>query len=94
MGRTGAYALQLENGEELTSQYEQIAPLSEPGDLVLMDFLTLHQSGHNVSDRPRWTMQFRYFNFVDPMGIRISWAGSFASGQNFRDIVPELDADK
>ena len=39
--KTGAYAMRLENEESLIAQYGTVAPLSEPGDLVLMDFLTL-----------------------------------------------------
>jgi hypothetical protein len=56
-----------------------------------MDFLTLHASGHNVSDRPRWTMQWRLFNFADPTGIRIGWRG-FARGFEFKEMPPEMRA--
>ena len=55
-----------------------------------MDFLTLHQSGQNVSDRSRWSMQFRYFNFADPVGVDIAWAGSYAAGMKFEDILPGM----
>ncbi len=57
--KTGAYAMRIENEKALLDQYGVIAPLSEPGDLILMDFLTLHSSGKNVSNRSRWSMQFR-----------------------------------
>ena len=87
VGRSGAYALRLEDEENVVAGYDRIAPLTRPGDLILIDFLTLHQSGHNVSDRPRWSMQFRYFNFRDPLGLRISWKGSFASGNDFTEIL-------
>ncbi len=90
VGKTGAYALRLENESERLSRYEHAAPLTEPGDLILMDFLTLHQSGKNVGNVPRWSIQFRYFNFADPAGVRLSWKGSFAAGQNFADMLPEL----
>ena len=90
VGKTGAYALHLDGAEERLARYRHVAPLTEPGDLVLMDFLTLHQSGHNVSAVPRWSIQFRYFNFADPIGIRIGWAGSFAAGVKFEDVLPEL----
>lgn len=90
---TGAYALRLKNESALVGQYAQIAPLTEPGDLVLVDFLTLHASGHNRSTRSRWSMQFRYFNFDDPTGRAHGWKGSFAAGVDFRRIHPELCAD-
>lgn len=89
-GKSGAYALRLDDEARRLARYPHQAPLTEPGDLILMDFLTLHQSGLNISDRPRWSMQFRYFNFADPIGVRIGWAGSFAAAQDFAAILPEL----
>ncbi|MCG8490854.1 MAG: phytanoyl-CoA dioxygenase family protein [Sneathiellales bacterium] len=91
-GKTGAYALRLDQEEERLARYEHAAPLTEPGDLILMDFLTLHQSGLNSAAIPRWSIQFRYFNFADPTGITLSWKGSFAAQQDFAEILPELVA--
>jgi hypothetical protein len=88
--KTGAYAMRIENEAELIKQYGVVAPLSEPGDLVLMDFLTLHSSGKNISNRSRWSMQIRYFNFKDPTGIRINWTGCVMSGVQLKDVHPEL----
>ncbi|MBY3062533.1 phytanoyl-CoA dioxygenase family protein [Rhizobium laguerreae] len=93
-GKTGAYALHLDRAEERLSRYKHVAPLTNPGDLVLMDFLTLHQSGHNVSTTPRWSIQFRYFNYLEPVGIRIGWKGSFAAGVKFADVLPELSVQR
>jgi hypothetical protein len=92
-GKTGAYALRLRDESDLLSHYPQAAPLLAPGDLVVVDFLTLHASGYNTSDRSRWSLQFRYFNFADPTGMAHGWKGSFASGVDFRSIHPELCAD-
>jgi hypothetical protein len=83
----GAYALRLVGEAELLARYQHQSPLTEPGDLLMMDFLTLHQSGENVDDFPRWSIQFRYFNFADPLGVKIGWKGSFAGGQDFRAIL-------
>jgi ectoine hydroxylase-related dioxygenase (phytanoyl-CoA dioxygenase family) len=66
--------------------------LTTPGDLIVMDFLTLHQSGQNLSDRPRWSMQFRYFNFSDPVGQKLNWAGAFSQGKSFNDILAEISS--
>ncbi|QYX55683.1 phytanoyl-CoA dioxygenase family protein [Roseovarius sp. SCSIO 43702] len=90
VGKSGAYALRLHNEEERLAKYERIAPLSKPGDLIVMDFLTLHQSGANRAAHPRWSMQFRWFNFNNPVGTRIGWKGSFAAGIKFEDVFPEL----
>ena len=91
--RSGAYALRLKDEARAIARYPQIAPLTVPGDLVLIDFLTLHASGYNRSTRARWSLQFRYFNFNDPTGRTHGWKGSFAAGVDFRGIHPELCAD-
>lgn len=92
--KAGAYALRLENEAQHLKDYPHVAPLTEPGDLVLVDFLTLHTSGFNVGTRSRWSMQFRYFDFQNPVSIRIGWKGSFAAGIDFRTVHPELVADR
>lgn len=91
--RKGAYTLILDSEAHYLSKYPHIAPLSNPGDLVVIDFLTLHASGHNRSNRSRWTMQFRYFDFSEPTGMAHGWKGSFAAGVDFRQIHPELCID-
>lgn len=92
IGKAGAYALRLDREAERLAKYPQAAPVTEPGDLIVMDFQTMHQSGQNVSDRPRWSMQWRMFNFANPTGIQLSWRGSFAAGQSFETILPDLVA--
>lgn len=89
-GKSGAYALRLENEEQIVAKYQSAAPLADQGDLVLMDWLVVHRSGTNNSAESRWTMQIRYFNFMDKMGVSNDWKGSFASGVDFRDVFPEL----
>lgn len=89
-GRSGAYALKLKDEESLIAKYAKLAPLTQPLDLVIIDFLVLHASGYNRGSRPRWTMQFRYFNFAEPTGRSHAWRGSYAAGVDFRKIHPEL----
>lgn len=89
-GRVGAYSLRIVNESRYLARYPKIEPLTEPTDLMVLDFLVLHASGHNTSDRSRWSMQFRYFNFADPTGSAHGWRGSYASGVDFRDVHPEL----
>jgi hypothetical protein len=88
--KTGAYGLVLEHRDLEIASYPQVAPLAEPGDLVLIDFAVLHSSGFNRGHRARWSLQSRYFNFAHPTGVRIGWCGSFAAGQDFRRVHPEL----
>jgi len=91
--KTGAYSLTLQGEEALLRKYPHVSPLTSPGDLVAIDFLVLHASGHNRSQRSRWTMQLRYFNFLEPTGQSHGWRGSYAAGVDFRTIHPELCAD-
>lgn len=88
--RTGAYSLVIQNESALIDKYNQIAPLLKPTDLIVMDFLLLHASGFNKSDRALWSMQIRYFNYLEKTGLSHGWKGGFASGVDFRDIHPEL----
>lgn len=88
--KTGAYGLTLERRDEVVARYPQVAPLTRPGDLVILDFKVIHSSGFNVGSRSRWTAQIRYFNFEDPEGIRLSWCGAFAAGKDFARIRPDL----
>jgi len=94
LGRSGAYAVRLQNEAEIVGHYAKVAPLTRPGDLLIMDFLVLHESGYNISDWPRWTMQLRYFNFNDPIGIKLGWKGTFAAAEKLRDVLPELLSNK
>ena len=94
LDKSGAYALILKDEAKLTSRYPQVAPLSKPTDLIIIDFLTLHASGKNHGQRSRWSMQFRYFNFNESVGLRHGWKGSYAAGVNFAQIHPELCLDQ
>lgn len=88
--KTGAYGLRLVNETEWLSKYEKIQAHANPGDLLVIDYLNLHASGHNTGTRSRWSMQMRYFNFDEPTGQSYDWAGSFAAGQDISAIHPEL----
>ncbi len=91
--KSGAYGLTLKSEKELINKYQRIAPLTSPGDLVILDWLVIHSSGKNVSQRSRWSMQIRYFNFAEPTGMSYWWKGSFANAVDFRDIHPKLCKD-
>ena len=90
LGRSGAYALRLVNEDETVNRYEHVEPLAKPGDVVLMDFLTVHRSGHNRSGSSRWSMQLRYFNFQEQTGRNIGWNGAYSAGNSINEIHPGL----
>ena len=87
--KLGAYKFGIHEEEKVVSRYAKIAPLTKPGDLILMDFLTIHQSGFNLSTRSRWSVQSRLFNFQDPIGMKIGWKASVTTGSDVKAIFPE-----
>ena len=91
--KTGAYGLTLANEAEQVARYEKSTPLMQPGDLVLIDFLTLHRSGVNKANRSRWSLQMRWFNFAEPTGKKLGWPGAYAAGSELRAVHPELVVD-
>jgi ectoine hydroxylase-related dioxygenase (phytanoyl-CoA dioxygenase family) len=91
--KTGAYGLTLADEAERVARYEKAAPLTQSGDLVLIDFLTLHRSGVNKADRSRWSLQMRWFNFAERTGKKLGWPGAYAAGGDLRAVHPELVVD-
>ncbi|WP_081963292.1 phytanoyl-CoA dioxygenase family protein [Pseudomonas sp. ML96] len=87
--KSGAYKIGIHDEECVVSKYEHVAPLTKPGDLIIMDYLTIHQSGFNVSDRTRWSVQSRFFNFNDPVGMAIGWKESVTAGAAIESIFPQ-----
>jgi hypothetical protein len=74
--KSGLYQTGIPDEDVVIARYEQVSPLSKPGDLLLMDFSTIHQSGFNRSNRLRVTMQVRYFNFRNPQAVANGWPSS------------------
>lgn len=87
--KVGAYQIGLHEEEKVVEKYDQTAPITEPGDLLLMDFLTIHGSGVNRSARSRWSVQSRFFNYCDPVGAKIGWKASVTSGTNIEHVFPD-----
>jgi hypothetical protein len=88
--KPGIYSWTLENESELIARYPHVAPLAGPGDAIILDFQVLHCSGFNRSTRPRWSMQMRLFNFLEPSGVLAGWPGAVAEGVRVPEIYPEF----
>lgn len=90
-GNYSAYTngLKIENIEELIKTHNSVIPETNSTDLIAMDFLTIHRSGLNITDFPRWSMQIRYFNFENEEGKKIKYSGSYTSGINPKNLYPE-----
>lgn len=91
--KTGAYGVRLVDEAAVVAAYPQAAPLTRPGDLLILDYLTLHASGENRAARSRWTMQMRYFDFNDPTGQSLRWKGGFNDRTDLRRLLPGVFVD-
>lgn len=87
--KVGAYQFGLYNEGAVISKYDVVAPLTRPGDLLLMDFCTIHQSGFNVGTRSRWSIQHRFFNYREATGMKLGWQGSVTSGVDIEQVFSE-----
>ncbi|CAD6540261.1 phytanoyl-CoA dioxygenase family protein [Paraburkholderia metrosideri] len=88
-GKSGAYKISMLDEETIANQYPQSSPLTQPGDVIVMDYLTIHQSGYNRSARSRWSIQSRFFNFKDPSGMKIGWKASVTAGTEIEAIFSD-----
>jgi hypothetical protein len=86
--KTGAYRIGIDKEDQIVDRYERISPLTSPGDVILMDFLTIHQSGFNTAQRSRWSVQYRLFNYREETGMRIGWKASVTAGTDVERIFP------
>jgi ectoine hydroxylase-related dioxygenase (phytanoyl-CoA dioxygenase family) len=82
-----AYSLIFDEEANNISSFDKIEPRAKVRDLVVMNYLTVHQSGFNRSNVSRWTMQMRYFNFQDPLGTELGWRDSIKSGADIQDFM-------
>lgn len=87
--KIGAYKIGINDEDAVVARYSKTAPLTSPGDLILMDFLTIHQSGFNTSPRSRWSVQYRFFNWKDETGMRIGWKASVTAGTDVEKVFPD-----
>jgi hypothetical protein len=89
--RNGYYeTVRIADESKLDQTFAAIAPETLPGDVVAFDFLSIHRSGYNISNRTRWSAQIRYFNFEEEFGRSIAWTGSFKSNRTVREINEQL----
>lgn len=84
------YGMEIVNESSFVEKYKIVDLVCEASDLLIVDFKVIHRSGINISNRPRWTMQMRYFNFNDPLGISKGWPGGFYTGKDLATLHPEL----
>lgn len=86
----GSYGLWLENEDQLRKKFDSVALEVDVGDVVIMDYLLLHESSPNRTTSTRWSMISRYFDFTNEVGRGYGWKGGLAEGNSFEAIHPEL----
>ena len=82
-------AMHIPDAEAIAERYPEDAPSTLPGDVVFIDFLTLHASGYNRSPRTRIACQARYVDLCHPEAVARGWIGGMHEGHDFRDIHPD-----
>ena len=88
----GSLGLRIE-GEAALAAYPHVDAELQVGDVVVLDFLTLHQSQPNRSQVTRWAMISRYFDFNERTGCSHGWKGGLQEGNSFEVVHPELLRD-
>ena len=84
-----AYTMRLADEAAVINRYTPQALLCNAGDLLVLDFLTLHRSGFNHSSRARWTMQLRYFNFENKEARALGWPVNLGQGNRPEKFFPD-----
>ena len=85
----GSYGLKIKNEQNIITKFRSVIPEVYPGDLVIIDYLTVHRSSPNRSKFTRWAMISRYFDFLDQTGISYGWKGGLQEGNSFERIHPD-----
>jgi hypothetical protein len=90
----GSYGLKIKDIGKVVDRYTTINPEVKAGDLVVIDYMTLHSSLPNRSSETRWAMISRYFDFLEKTGISHGWKGGLQEGNSFEQVHPELSEIK
>jgi len=72
------------------ARYPKSSYETEPGDVLFLDFFTVHQSGLNRDpERSRVSCQIRYFDMLHGSAVDHAWVGGWQDGGDFRSLHPE-----
>jgi len=86
----GSYGQRIQGEKDLERKFSSVCPVVKKNDCLILDFLTLHKSSPNRSNKTRWASISRYFDYLDPLAIRIGWAGGIQEGGHFEKILPQF----
>jgi Phytanoyl-CoA dioxygenase (PhyH) len=91
-GRNANETLEIDGLESILARHAQVPVPARAGDALVFHTFLLHRSQPNRSAATRWTLQARYFDFLNPTAVRHDWVGGMNEGVDFRRYHPELVA--
>jgi hypothetical protein len=90
--RNANEALEIDGLEAILARHDAVSVPAAAGDALVFHTFLLHRSQPNRAAATRWTLQARYFDFLNPTAIRHDWVGGMNEGVDFRRVHPELVA--
>jgi len=93
VGRNANATLEIAGLESILARHAALPAPTPAGDALVFHTFLLHCSQPNRSATTRWTLQARYFDFLNPTAVRHDWVGGMNEGVDFRRYHPELVAD-
>ena len=84
--------LEIDGLDRILARHAEISVAAPAGDALVFHTFLLHRSQPNRSRATRWTLQARYFDFLNRTAIRHDWVGGMNEGMDFRRYHPELVA--
>jgi hypothetical protein len=90
--RNANETLEIDDLDTVLARHPVVSVPAAAGDALVFHTFLLHRSQPNRSAATRWTLQARYFDFLNPTAIRHDWVGGMNEGVDFRRYHPELVA--
>jgi ectoine hydroxylase-related dioxygenase (phytanoyl-CoA dioxygenase family) len=76
------------NNEEILEKPKLVT--ANEGDLIIIDFLTLHESTQNLSENIRFTMMYRFIDYEDPTSLKLFVPTGEQDNNYFFDFHKEM----
>lgn len=70
--------------------FSGLQPEVKAGTAVIINYLLLHKSGKNLSQKCRWSILSRWFDFENRQSIERGWHGGVQEGFKFEEVHPEF----
>ena len=90
--RNANETLEIDGLQTILARHTELSVPVPAGDALVFHTFLLHRSQPNRSRATRWTLQARYFDFLNRTAIRHDWVGGMNEGVDFRRYHPELVA--